>query len=58
MTAMPLHAILIGEKAREPLQHVESIRAVEGKGLEGDRYFYAQGTFNKPQLSQDVREVF
>ena len=54
---MTLHAIIIGEKAKEPLYYVESIRAVKGKGLEGDRYFYGQGTFNKPQLSQDVREI-
>lgn len=54
---MRLHAIIIGEKAKEPLHYVESIRALKGKGLEGDRYFYGQGTFNKPQLSQDVREV-
>jgi MOSC domain-containing protein YiiM len=54
---MTLHAIIIGEKAKEPLHYEQSIRAVKGKGLEGDRYFYGQGTFNKPQLSQDVREV-
>lgn len=54
---MTLHAIIIGEKAKEPLHYVDSVRAVQGKGLEGDRYFYGQGTFNKPQLSQDVREV-
>ncbi len=54
---MTLHAIIIGEKAKEPLYYVDSVRAVQGKGLEGDRYFYGQGTFNKPQLSQDVREV-
>ena len=54
---MTLHAIIIGEKAKKPLHYVKSVRAVTGKGLEGDRYFYGQGTFNKPQLSQDVREV-
>ena len=54
---MTLHAIIIGEYAKEPLHYVESVRAVKGKGLEGDRYFYGQGTFNKPQLSQNVREV-
>ncbi len=54
---MSLHAIIIGKKAKEPLHYVESAQAVEGKGLEGDRYFYGQGTFNKPQLSQDVREI-
>jgi len=54
---MTLHAIIIGEKAKEPLHYVDTIRAVQGKGLEGDRYFFKQGTFNKPQLSQDVREI-
>jgi len=54
---MTLHAIIIGEKAKDPLHYVDSVRAVQGKGLEGDRYFYGQGTFNKPQLSQDVREI-
>jgi len=48
---MTLHAIIIGEKAKEPLHYVEQVNAVEGKGLEGGRYFYKQGTFNKPQLS-------
>ncbi len=57
MNTMILHAIIIGEKAKEPLHYVDSVRAVQGKGLEGDRYFYGQGTFNKPQLSQDVREI-
>ena len=54
---MTLHAIIIGEKAKEPLHYVDTVYAVQGKGLEGDRYFYKQGTFNKPQLSQDVREI-
>ena len=54
---MTLHAIIIGEKAKEPLHYLDTVRAVQGKGLEGDRYFYKQGTFNKPQLSQDVREI-
>jgi len=54
---MTLHAIIIGEKAKEPLHYLDTVCAVQGKGLEGDRYFYKQGTFNKPQLSQDVREI-
>ncbi len=54
---MTLHAIIIGEKAKEPLHYVQQVHAVTGKGLAGDRYFYKQGTFNKPQLSQDVREI-
>ena len=54
---MTLHAIIIGEKAKAPLHTVESVTVVKGRGLEGDRYFYKQGTFNKPQLSQSVREI-
>ena len=54
---MNLHAIILGEKAKAPLHYVETVEAIEGKGLEGDRYFYKQGTFNKPQLSQHVREI-
>lgn len=54
---MTLHSIIIGERAKMPLRAVDSARAVKGKGLVGDRYFYKQGTFNKPQLSQDVREI-
>ncbi|MDM5272518.1 MOSC domain-containing protein [Sulfurovum sp. zt1-1] len=56
-TTMTLHAIIIGKQAKEPLHYVDSVQAVKGKGLEGDRYFYARGTFNKPQLDQSVREV-
>ncbi len=57
MKMMTLHAIIIGEKGKESLHAVDTVRAVQGKGLEGDRYFYGQGTFNKPQLSQHVREI-
>ena len=52
-----LRAILIGEKAKEPLHYVESAEAVKGRGLRGDRYFYGKGTFNKTQLAQHVREI-
>ena len=54
---MKLHAIIIGKNARETLHYVDKANVVKGKGLEGDRYFYGQGTFNKPQLSQNVREI-
>lgn len=57
MPSIILYAIIIGEKAKAPLHYVDSAQAIKGKGLEGDRYFYGQGTFNKPQLSQDVREI-
>ena len=54
---MKLHAIITGSNAKDPLQYIESAKAIAGRGLEGDRYFYGKGTFNKPQLSQNVREI-
>jgi len=54
---MTLTHIIIGEKAKAPLKYVKQVHAIKGKGLEGDRYFYGQGTFNKPQLSQYVRDI-
>jgi len=54
---MTLHAIIIGNEAKKPLHYVDSIKAIRMKGLEDDRYFYGKGTFNKPQLSQNVREI-
>jgi len=54
---MHLSAIIIGKEAKKPLHFVNKVLAVEKKGLEGDRYFYKQGTFNKPQLCQNVREI-
>lgn len=57
MKTMTLYAIIIGEEAQKTLQCVDSAEAVEGRGLKGDRYFLGQGTFNRPQLDQSVREV-
>ncbi len=54
---MRLEKIIIGSEAKKPLHYVTQVQAVKGFGLEGDRYFYKCGTFNKPQLSQDVREI-
>ena len=38
-----IEAIHIGPEARGPLEAVESVRAVAGKGLEGDRNFRERG---------------
>jgi MOSC domain-containing protein YiiM len=38
---MKVEAITIGES--DALRPVQSVTAVEGKGLEGDRHFYAEG---------------
>jgi len=54
---MRLEKIIIGSHASEPLHYVSSVQAIMGRGLEGDRYFYKRGTFNKPQLDQNAREV-
>jgi len=54
---MTLEHIIIGKEAKKPLSYVSSVKAVFNQGLEGDRYFYKQGTFNKPQLDQTVREI-
>jgi len=54
---MQLKKIIIGSHASQPLHYIDSIKAIEGKGLEGDRYFYKRGTFNKAQLDQNAREV-
>ena len=45
-----LIGIYISERKCEELKPVDSVRAVEGKGLEGDRYFLQQGTFSKPGI--------
>jgi len=38
-----VEAIHVGAEESGELQSVESVRAVAGKGLEGDRYFFADG---------------
>lgn len=40
---MTVVAIHLGEERNPELWPVESVRAVAGKGLEGDRYFFADG---------------
>lgn len=57
MQKMTLHAIIIGRHAKEPLDYVQRVNAVAGLGLEGDRYYYGEGTFNDLRLDQKVREV-
>ena len=36
------------------MQSVDEVRAVPGKGLEGDRYLLRQGTFYKPQPDREL----
>ena len=50
-----VEAIHVGPEAREPLLPVASVRAVRGRGLEGDRYFRQVGTFSsRPGNGRDV----
>jgi MOSC domain-containing protein YiiM len=42
-----LVAIQIGRSAEGPLESVPQVRAVPGRGLEGDRYFNGEGSFSK-----------
>ncbi len=49
--------ILIAESAGQPLISVAEAELVPGKGIEGDRYFSANGTFSKSLLSKGDFEV-
>lgn len=40
-------AICIGPTAKEPMQAVEVVEAIAGRGLRGDRYCTGEGSFNK-----------
>jgi MOSC domain-containing protein YiiM len=40
---MRVEAIHLGEERNPVLRSVESVRAVAGKGLEGDRHYHAEG---------------
>ena len=48
-------SIHLAGAAREPTTSVEAVRAVPGKGLEGDRYFRQKGTYSgRPGSGRDV----
>lgn len=50
-----IDSIYIAPAAKAPMQQVSSVRAVIGKGLEGDRYSVAVGTFSdQPGPSREV----
>src|SRR5712692_10277410 len=46
-------AIFFAPAACDPMIPVEVARAVAGRGLEGDRYFVAKGTFSKSPARPD-----
>lgn len=39
--------IYIGSRPSAPLDDVQEVRAVAGRGLEGDRYFAREGTYSR-----------
>ena len=47
-------SINIAPSAEAPMQSVEGAHAIPGQGLEGDRYFFKQGTFYKPQPDREI----
>jgi len=47
-------SIHIASTAEAAMQSVEEVRAISGKGLEGDRYFNQTGTFSKPQPDREL----
>src|ERR671924_793987 len=50
-----VEAIYIAPAAGKPLIELDAVRAVRGRGLEGDRYFFQVGTYsNHPGSGRDV----
>ena len=47
-------SINIAATAEAPMQSLNEVHAVPGKGLEGDRYFNQEGTFSKPQPDREL----
>ncbi len=47
-------SIHIAPAAEAAMQSVDEVRAISGKGLEGDRYFNQTGTFSKPQPDREL----
>src|SRR5262245_66296890 len=54
---MPVEAIHLGAPRKPDLWTVESVRAVAGKGLEGDRHFHADGAPSGQALTLVSAEV-
>jgi MOSC domain-containing protein YiiM len=50
-----VHEIYVAPEATGPMRSLRETRAVEGRGLEGDRYFDGVGTFsNKPGTGRQI----
>jgi MOSC domain-containing protein YiiM len=43
-----VESIFIAKEAKAAMEPVAAVKAIPGRGLEGDRYFLKQGTFFKP----------
>ena len=50
-------SLWITAEAKEPMQAVDSVRAVAGRGLEGDRYFFGKGSFDRAELPSSGRAL-
>ncbi len=50
--------ILIAESPEAPMRRLPEVRAVPGKGLEGDRYFEGRGTFSPQPQRPDFELTF
>jgi len=50
-------AILVAPEAEAPLASVDEVRALAGRGLEGDRYASGQGTFSGPGRGYELTLV-
>ena len=48
-------SIHIADKAEAPMRSVARVRAIPGKGLEGDRYFHESGTYSdRPSSAREI----
>lgn len=48
-------SIHIAPKAEDPMRSIKSVRAIPGRGLEGDRYFKASGTYSdRPGPAREI----
>src|SRR5438128_11039595 len=48
-------SIHIAPKAEDPMRSVRTVRAIAGRGLEGDRYFRASGTYSdRPGPAREI----
>lgn len=52
-----LARLLIAPRAKALLQPVLSVDAVAGRGLLGDRYYLAAGSFNRPECHSQGRQL-